>query len=272
MKLYISADMEGLTGVTNFLEVKRDEKDYSRFRKIMTQEVNAAIEGAMEAGVNEVLINDGHANMRNLLLEELHPNVKLISGSLKPLSQMQGVDETFDAAFFIGYHSMSGTKEGVRAHTYADEIYAIYINDLKVGELGMNAAYAGALGVPVVLISGDDKLAQEARNLLGEVETVIVKEGISVDSGKHLPLTKSKELIRKGAKRAIENMHRYSSFQVSEPGEIKLVFKHTKTAHLMANLPYFDRKDGYTITMTFNKYLIGYKNMIGALKLLFARI
>ncbi len=270
MKVYISADMEGITGITGITETKKGEEDYSRARQLMTEDVNAAIEGAIETGASEILVNDSHWDMRNILIEKLHPKARLIGGNLKPLSMMQGLDSTFKAVFFIGYHSMSGTEAGIRAHTYADEIYEVCINDIRVGELGMNAAYAGALGVPVALVTGDDKLASEAKNLLGVVETVVVKKGISVDSGFLLPPEESHRLIKEGARRAMENVEQYKPFMVREPVEIKLVFKHVKSADLLANLPYIKRQNGYAVSMKFDNYIEGYRTMIASLELLFA--
>jgi len=270
MKVYISADMEGITGVTGITETKKGEEDYSRARQLMTEDVNVAIEGAIEAGISEVLVNDSHWDMRNILIEKLHPKARLIGGGLKPFSMMQGLDRTFNGVFLIGYHSMSGTEGGIRAHTYADEIYEVLINNIAVGELGMNAAYAGALGVPVVLVTGDDKLAFEAKSLLGTVETVVVKKGISVDSGLLLPPEESHRVIKEGAQKAMNNIEEYKPFVVDRPVEIKMIFKHVKSADLLSNLPYIKRQNGYTVSMELADYIAGYHALLGSLNLLFA--
>ncbi|TMI77011.1 MAG: hypothetical protein E6H04_14555, partial [Bacillati bacterium ANGP1] len=131
MKVFISADMEGTAGVTDWDQVMPDQPDYARFRRLMTEEVNAAILGALEGGAKEIVVNDSHNTMRNLLIEELHPLAQLISGSPKPYSMMQGIDNTFDAVFFTGYHAAAGTQNGILDHTYS----SLSVRQLKLGNL-----------------------------------------------------------------------------------------------------------------------------------------
>lgn len=274
MKIYISTDMEGITGITSGEEVIRKEgegNDYSRFRKLMTRDVNGAIEGALAGGATKILVNDGHGGMRNILVEELNGEAELISGSLKPFSQMEGLDSSFDGVFCIGYHTMSGTAGGILSHTYyGRKINDILINGRRVGELGMNAAYAGALGVPVIFVSGDDKLAAEAKDLIGEVETAVIKWGISINSAQLLSPQKSKELIREGAQSALENLKqgKYKPFSVKTPVTIEICFKSTEDVAKLEFLPQLKRTDGRTITMEFDDYREGYKNLIGILGLI----
>src|SRR5689334_11273004 len=191
MRVYISVDMEGVAGVVH--ESQTDPvtpafaAEYARFRRLMTAEANAAVEGALAAGATRVLVNDSHWFMRNLLAEELHPGAELVSGDPKPRSMMQGIDEQggFDAALFIGYHARAGTRNAILDHTYADRIHDVRLNQQPVGELGLNAALAGLHGVPVGLVSGDSAVAAEAKDLLGEgVATVIVKAAVSRHAAK----------------------------------------------------------------------------------------
>src|SRR5881398_3061373 len=145
----------------------------------MTAAANAAVEGRLAAGATRVLVNDSHWFMRNLLAEELHHAAELVAGDPKPRSMVQGIDEQegFDAALFVGYHARAGTRNAILDHTYADRIYEVRLNRKPVGELGINAAFAGVSGVPVALVSGDSALAAEARELLGDhVAVVVVKE------------------------------------------------------------------------------------------------
>src|SRR3989475_11899904 len=184
MGVYISVDMERIAGVVREPQTNpgdpRGASEYARFRKLMTAEANAAIEGALEAGASQVLVNDSHWFMRNLLAEELNQAAVLVSGGPKPRSMMEGIDGGFDAAFCIGYHARAGTRNAILDHTYADCIHEARLNGRPVGELGLNAALAGGFGVPVVLVSGDNALAAEARELLGEgVRPVIVKEAVN---------------------------------------------------------------------------------------------
>ena len=172
MRVYISVDMEGISGVvhedqTDPIEA-RHAGEYNRFRRLMTDEANAAITGALDAGATSVLVNDSHWLMRNLLAEELHPAAQLLSGGPKLLSMVEGIDTGFDAAMFIGYHARAGTARAIIDHTYTSRVYEVRINGQPVGELALNAAIAGLHGVPVALVSGDQAIASEARSLLGE--------------------------------------------------------------------------------------------------------
>src|SRR2546423_12729794 len=161
MRVYISVDMEGIAGVVH--ESQTDPTtpafaaEYGRFRRLMTAEANAAVEGALAAGATRVLVNDSHWFMRNLLAEELHQAAELVAGYPKPRSMVQGIDEPegFDAALFVGYHARAGTRNAILDHTYADRIYEVRLNGKPVGELGHNAALAGEHYVPVALMCGD---------------------------------------------------------------------------------------------------------------------
>src|SRR5213076_11274 len=176
--------MEGIAGVVH--ESQTDPADpahaaeYGRFRRLMTAEANAAIEGALAAGATKLVVNDSHWLMRNLLAEELHQAAELLSDDPKPQSMVEGIDGGFDAALFIGYHARAGTRHAILDHTYADRIHDVRLNGRPVGELGINAAFAGVAGVPVALVSGDSAVATEAKDLLGQGGgTVIVKEAVS---------------------------------------------------------------------------------------------
>src|SRR5256884_1380679 len=172
MRVYISVDMEGIAGVVH--ESQTDPTtpefaaEYGRFRRLMTAEANAAVEGALAAGATRVLVNDSHWFMRNLLAEELHQAAELVSGDPKPRSMVQDIDGGFDAALFIGYHARAGTRNAILDHTYADRIHDVRLNGKPVGELGLNAALAGAPGVPVALLSGASARAAAAQDLLGQ--------------------------------------------------------------------------------------------------------
>src|SRR2546426_9539670 len=164
--------MEGVAGVVH--EAQTDPTnpafaaEYGRFRRLMTGEANAAVEGALAAGATRVVVNDSHWFMRNLLAEELHQAAELVSGDPKPRSMVQAIDAGFDAALFIGYHARAGTRNAILDHTYADRIHEVRLNGKPVGELGLNAALAGALGVPRALLSGGSAGATEAKDLLGQ--------------------------------------------------------------------------------------------------------
>ena len=180
LKVFISADMEGIAGVVNSDQTSSSGNDYNLARRWMTEEVNAAIRGALEAGATEIVVNDSHGSMRNIIVSELSPAARLITGSPKPLSMMQGIDDSFDAVIFIGYHAHAGTKDGVLDHTYSgSRIASIRVNGMELGETGLNALIAGWYGVPVVLVAGDSTVCSQAQEKLGkELEVAPVKEAV----------------------------------------------------------------------------------------------
>jgi len=176
LKLYISADMEGITGVVTDEQLGPAGFEYQRFREFMTAEVNAAIEAAFAAGATEILVSDSHGNGQNLLIEKLPKNVQIVRSWPRPLMMMQGIDETFDGVICIGYHSSTTNPEGVRAHTMSSANLAdVRLNGISMPEAGINAAIAGYFNVPIIMISGDDAVAKEVTTLLGNIEAAIVK-------------------------------------------------------------------------------------------------
>jgi len=270
MKVYISCDMEGISGVVAWRQVEMDNEEYKRGQKLMTRELNAAIEGAFAAGASEVLVNDSHGSMRNILIEELNPAAQLISGSPKPLSMMQGIDGSlFDAAFFIGYHAQAGTAYSVLDHTYSGIVHQVSLNDQPVGETGLNAALAGYFGVPVVLVTGDKLLLEEASALLGTVEGVAVKEGYGRYAARCLAPEAVHELIRQAAQSALLKTQEGGEkpFVVEPP--ITLVVDFTSSAHLdMAELiPGSRRSGGRHIEFTHDDLLTVFKVWRAMLKL-----
>ena len=214
MKVLISADMEGTCGVVSWVQVMPPEVaggdepsstvEYERARARMTREVNAAIEGALAGGAEEVVVNDSHDGMRNLVPEELHPSCRFISGNDKAFGMVQGVDlDGVGALFLTGYHAKAGTPDAPLAHTWNGWINDVRLDGRSVGEVGLNAAVAGHFGVPVALVTGDDKAVVQARELLGEpVVGVVVKEGISTFAALHLHPAEAQRRIRDGAEEA----------------------------------------------------------------------
>src|SRR5438094_7700503 len=260
MRTYISIDMEGIAGVVH--ESQTDPinpaaaAEYGRFRRLMTAEANAAIEGALAAGATKIVVNDSHWFMRNLLAEELHQAAELLAGDPKPRSMVQGIDGGFDAALFIGYHARAGTRNAILDHTYADRIHEVRLNGRPVGELGINAAYAGAHGVPVALVSGDAALAAEAKDLLGEdIATVVVKQAVGRQAAQSVAPAVACRMIREGVTAALKRRRR--PFVLSSPVTIEVDFaltSHADVAELCpgARLPRSDAKFGsigVTLTM-----------------------
>lgn len=204
MKLYLSVDMEGITGLPDYTYVNASMHNYERARRIMTEETNYVVDAAFKAGCSEVLVNDSHMKMNNIMIDQLHPDAHLITGDVKMFSMVHGLDDSFSGAMFIGYHSRAGMP-GVMSHSMIHAVRNFYVNDMQVGELGINAMVAGYHGVPVLLISGDDETAKEAEELIPNVTTVIVKEAISRSATKSLTPKKAGELLQEKVKQALEN-------------------------------------------------------------------
>ncbi len=208
MRLYISSDMEGVAGVVHEDQTNPVDPgcaaEYQRFRRLMTREVNAAIEGAVAGGATSILVNDSHWSMRNLLSEELHPAAELLSGGPKTWSMMEGIETGWDLAACLGYHAKAGTSPAVLDHTYADVVADVRLNGRSVGELGLNAALAASFGVPVAVVSGDQALAAEAQALLGDrVRTVVVKQAASRQAARSLAPEVACARIREAVRLAV---------------------------------------------------------------------
>src|SRR5688572_26733502 len=215
MKLLIATDMEGITGVTTWDQVTPGHAEYARFRRLMTQDVNAAIQGAFDAGADEVIVADGHWNGSNILVEELDPRARLNTGSPSPFSMMQGIDESIDGAMFVGYHARNGSPDAILDHTWSSRTVAnVWLNDILTGEYGLNAAVAGHFGVPVILVSGDQTACSQVTELLGNVETAVVKQATGRFAAECLAPQVTQEIICLSAERAIG---RLSQGDVPEP-------------------------------------------------------
>ncbi|HET6779061.1 MAG TPA: M55 family metallopeptidase [Gemmatimonadales bacterium] len=253
MRVYISVDMEGIAGVVHEDQTDptdaRHAAEYNRFRRLMTTEANAAIVGALDAGATRVLVNDSHWDMRNLLAEELHPAAELLSGSPKRLSMVEGIDGGFDAALFIGYHAMAGTRDAIIDHTYTSRVYQARINGQPVGELALNAAMAGVHQVPVALVSGDQSLAAEARALLGStVETVVVKQAVGRFAARAVAPTVACERIRSGAAATLKRTHEPFTFR--SPVRLEVDFVVSQMADMADLVPGSARTGGRTVAYT----------------------
>jgi D-amino peptidase len=184
LKVYISADIEGVTGVTTWSETEKGEGDYKEFATQMNKEVKAACEGALAAGVKEIWIKDAHDSGRNLDHNELPIGTRLIRNwAGHPFCMVQGLDETFDAVLFIGYHSAGGREHNPLAHAMnADFVKSIKINGDYASEFLIHGYAAATLGVPVVFLSGDKGLTEEVKSINKNISTVPVKEGIGAST------------------------------------------------------------------------------------------
>lgn len=257
MRIYISVDMEGIAGVVHEDQTNpvdpRCAGEYARFRRLMTLEANAAVEGALAGGATRVVVNDSHWLMRNLLAEELHEAAELVSGDPKPLSMLQGIADGFEAAFFVGYHAMAGTAGAVLDHTYTDRVAHARLNGAAIGELGINAALAGAHGVPVALVTGDQAVAAEARALLGDaVTTAVVKQAIGRQAARSLAPAAACARIREAAAAALRT--RPAPWRAPSPSTIEVEFRFTAQAEMAELLPGCERRGPRTVAYTHDDY------------------
>jgi D-amino peptidase len=240
MKLLISCDMEGISGVVDWEHVEPGNREYEHFRHIMTGDVNAAIQGAFAAGASEVLVTDGHEAGRNLLHAELDPRATLNCGADLPLAIVQGVETGVEAAFFIGYHGRYGLPNAVLSHTWSGVVRNLWLNDVLVGETGLAAAVCGHFGVPVLMISGDHLVCAEATELLGNLETAVVKQALGRQAAACLPLEVAREVIGQTARRALQRFRAGDAplvYQVAAPVKLTLELMEPEMLPLVESVP-----------------------------------
>ena len=247
LKIFISADMEGVVGVVNGEQLGPTGFEYGRFREFMTREVLAAIDGARAAGATEFVVADSHGNGLNLLIELLPVDVTVVRSWPRPLAMMQGVDESFDAAIFIGYHAGTTNPEGVRAHTMSSATLAdIQLNGRSALEAGVNAAIAGHFGVPVIMISGDDAAVAEAGAFIGDLEGAVVKWNYGFHSARSLTPEASYALIRETVTSAIRRIDSFEPFVMSTPVTLDIRFKNYRPSEVLSYLPNVERTSSHT--------------------------
>lgn len=247
-RIFISADMEGVAGAVTGEQLGPGGFEYQRFREFMTNEVLAAIEGARAAGATEFLVADSHGNGQNLLIEKFGKDVTIVRSWPRPLAMMQGIDESFAGAIFVGYHSGTINPEGVRAHTMSSaNLTDIRLNGVSVPESGLNAAIAGHFGVPVLMISGDDAAVKEAAALIGNLETAVVKWAYGFHSARTVTPEASCELIREAARRAVGRIRDRKPYRVTTPVELDIRFKNYRPSEVLAYLPFVVRTDAHAI-------------------------
>jgi D-amino peptidase len=244
MNVFISCDMEGATGVVHPDQLVNKGYDYARARRFLTGDVAAACEGAMEAGAERIVVCDGHGSMRNLLLEELPEPVEVVVGpaSSRLLCQSEGLDDTFDAALFIGYHARNGAPGAVLPHTWVGSlVHEIQVNGDVFGETAINAALAGHFGVPVVMVAGDEALVREAREILPDVEAVAVKQAVGRASAVCRTPAWTRKAIKAAADRALRKRRRPRPFTVKTPVVVTVGFHDVRMADRAMKRPQLER-------------------------------
>ena len=240
-KVYISADIEGISGVTGDEQTSSAGSDYARGRRLMTEDVNAAIRGAVEGGATDIVVSDSHGSMRNILPEDLNPAARLVTHTFRPYGMMQGLDETFDAVIFVGYHAKAGSPVGAFAHTGSSTVIAdVQINGKSMGEGGMNTLYAAWYGVPVVMITGDDVAVAQVREVATGARGVVVKKAINTRSVELRPLALARKDIQETARQAVAGARKIPP-QRSGPFRWVVRFKATLIPDVAEAIPTIER-------------------------------
>ncbi len=247
MKVHFTVDMEGIAGLAH--EDQADSKcvDFARMRQLMTNEVQAAIDGAKAGGAKEIVICDAHDTGRNLIVEELDDDVVIIEGSSYDLGMMAGISEEFDASFQIGYHSMRDTHAGTIGHTYTYSVSELRLNGVKLGESGLSAAIAGHFEVPVVMVSGDLHAVRQAQSLIPELVGVPTKEGVGLYGVSTLTPKRACDHIRKGAEEALRKVDKVAPYTVTKPVDMELEFTRTIMAQRCGQMPLVERTGGKSV-------------------------
>ena len=222
--------------------------EYNRFREFMTDEVNAAIKAAKDAGATEILVADSHGNGQNLLIEKLPKDIEVIRSWPRPLGMMEGIDRSFDGVIFTGYHTSTDNLEGVRAHTFSSaRLTSVKVNGKVMSEGSWNAAIAGEFDVPVILVSGDDAAVDEVTSLIGNAERAVVKESISFHSAKSLHPEAAYDLIAEKTSVAVKNIKKYKPYKIKGPLTVSVSFKHYQPSQILSYVKMFKRTDSHTI-------------------------
>ncbi|ALS76278.1 aminopeptidase [Planococcus rifietoensis] len=246
MKFYLSMDMEGVTALPDYTYVDSKEANYERGRRLMTGDANAIIHGAFDSGAEAFLVNDSHSKMNNLIAEDLHEEAELITGGVKAFSMVEGLDDSYTGAFFAGYHARAGQK-GVMSHAMIFGVRSMWIDDVEVGELGLNAYVAGYYGVPVLMVAGDDCACREAETLIPGVTTVAVKETLTRSAVKTLHPKKAQRLLREKTQEAIQHKDRVKPLVPPEQPTLRMEFTNYGEAELAAMMPGTRIEEGTTI-------------------------
>ncbi len=235
-KVFISVDMEGISGISGADQLSSAGAEYNRSRKLMADDTNAAIRGARAGGATEIVVNDSHGSMRNLRLEDLEGGVRLISHSFKRSGMMEGLDESFDAAIFIGYHAQAGSPNGLFAHTGSGVVADVRVNGRSLGEGGLNTLVAGWYGVPVVMVTGDDVAVKQVTAVAEGARGVVVKRSLNSRAAELYPLGQVHQNIEIAAKEQVAGARRTAPTRESAY-KVEVQFRETFIPEVAESLP-----------------------------------
>ena len=248
LKIFISVDMEGVAGVATADQLSPGSFEYERFRGFMTRETLAAVNAARAAGATDIVVADSHGNGENLLIEQFPPQVRIVRSWPRHLGMMGGIDSTFDAAMFVGYHASTHNPKGVRAHTFSSARLArVAMNGINVTEGAWNAAIAGHFNVPVIFVSGDDAAIAEIRAVIGNIEAAETKRALGFHSTETLIPEAAQELIREHATAALRRLKEFKVYKATSPVTVDVTFKSVTPAETAAYLKMFERTNSHSI-------------------------
>ena len=269
MKIYLSTDFEGTSGIVAWEQAIEGNPEYAHGRALLTAEVNAAIEGAREGGATEIVVNDAHHNMRNLRADELTGEATLISGRHKPLYMMEGLDGSFDGVFFVSYHGSIGAPAAILSHTYNPHtIHTVRVNGHIAGESALNALVAAHYKVPILLVTGDGVTVEEAAWFAPSAERVTVKEGIGRFAARNLHPQVARRLIGEGAARAIAQLSDGASLPAIErPARVEIEFLTADMAEMALAIAGVTRTEARTVVMDDDDTLSLYKRFVAIILL-----
>ena len=249
LKVFISVDMEGIGGIGTPAMTSPAGKDYALGRRLMTDEVNAVVGAILQRGPAEILVNDSHGDMQNLLHTELDPRVSYIQGAVKPFGMVEGLDSTFAAVIFLGYHSRAGTPNGFIAHTGSGAVKGLWLNDVEAGEGDLNAAYAGSIGVPVIMAAGDSAFVEQITKNV-KVEAVTTKHAITPQAAKLIHPQVVKERLVAATGRALSNRATAKPWVIGKPVRVRLKLADNTVTQILQAIPGVRQVDGFTVEFT----------------------
>ena len=249
-RIFISVDMEGIGGIGTPQMSGGNGKDYGLGRELATEEVNAVVAAILERGPAEILVNDAHGDMQNVLHTRLDPRVAYIQGAVKPLGMVEGLDSTYDAAIFLGYHARAGTPNAFLAHTGTMSIQEMWIDGEPAGEGEMNAAFAAAMGVPVILASGDSAFVEQIARAVPGAERVSTKSAVTQLSARLVHPQRVRESLAAATGRALERMGSAPAPARRGPVRVRIRWSDPGLPHILEAIPGVRREDGYTIAFT----------------------
>ncbi|HLS20750.1 MAG TPA: M55 family metallopeptidase [Bacillota bacterium] len=266
MKIFISADIEGISGVATIQQLLT-QSEYERIRRMMTEEVNAAIRGAFNGGAKEVVVADGHGNMSNILIEKLDPRARLVSGNNRVMMQLEGLDESFDGIVFVGHHGREGDSDAVISHTFAGIcIDEIMVNGKVLGETEINSIVAGTgFNIPAIFISGDDVYVDEVKETLPNVTSVVTKYARNRIAAELIHADVVQQAIEEKVEQSVRNIHKFSPLTVEGPYTFEMQFKGPQQAQMTSTIPSVEMLSPTRITFTCDDIVTAYKHMWGCI-------